>query len=49
MYYQDGSVYEGEWLEDKRHGRGVLRLGQYKYQTYTNEKYHTMHRWREPL
>ena len=27
MFYADGSTYEGQWLEDKRHGTGMLRLG----------------------
>ena len=27
MYYEDGSIYEGEWLEDQRNGSGMLRLG----------------------
>ena len=22
--YTDGSTYEGEWLDDKRHGKGVM-------------------------
>jgi hypothetical protein len=26
MYYEDGSVYEGEWYGDKRNGKGLLRL-----------------------
>ena len=26
MTYTDGSVYEGEWLRDKRSGKGLLRL-----------------------
>ena len=26
MKYADGSIYEGEWLDDKRHGHGVLRM-----------------------
>uniref|UniRef100_A0A1I8FQ90 MORN repeat-containing protein 3 n=1 Tax=Macrostomum lignano TaxID=282301 RepID=A0A1I8FQ90_9PLAT len=26
MYYADGSVYEGEWLNDQRCGQGMLRL-----------------------
>lgn len=25
MYYEDGSVYEGEWYDDKRHGQGMFR------------------------
>ena len=29
MYYVDGSVYEGEWLDDKRSGKGLLRLRKY--------------------
>jgi len=24
MYYKDGSIYEGEWNNDVRHGKGVL-------------------------
>lgn len=27
MYYEDGSVYEGEWFDDYRNGSGMLRLG----------------------
>ena len=27
MYYADGSVYEGEWYNDKKNGEGMLRLG----------------------
>jgi len=27
MFYADGSTYEGQWLDDKRHGTGMLRLG----------------------
>lgn len=27
MYYSDGAVYEGEWFEDKRNGKGLLKLG----------------------
>ena len=27
MYYEDGSVYEGEWYNDMRNGSGMLRLG----------------------
>lgn len=27
MFYIDGSTYEGQWLDDKRHGTGMLRLG----------------------
>lgn len=30
MYYADGSVYEGEWYDDKRNGRGLLRMGEIK-------------------
>jgi len=26
MYFANGDIYEGEWLEDKRHGKGMLRL-----------------------
>lgn len=26
MYYTDGSVYEGEWYNDQRNGKGVLKL-----------------------
>ena len=26
MYYTDGSVYEGEWYNDKKNGQGMLRL-----------------------
>jgi hypothetical protein len=26
MYYANGDIYEGEWLDDKRHGQGMLRL-----------------------
>ncbi len=28
MFYPDGSTYEGQWLNDQRHGTGMLRLGQ---------------------
>ena len=27
MYYDDGSVYEGEWFNDMKNGQGMLRLG----------------------
>jgi hypothetical protein len=27
MTYPDGSVYEGEWHKEKRHGQGVFMLG----------------------
>ena len=27
MFYANGSTYEGQWSEDKRHGTGMLRLG----------------------
>jgi hypothetical protein len=30
MFYADGSTYEGQWLDDKRHGTGMLRLGKTK-------------------
>ena len=26
MYYADGSVYEGEWYNDQRNGKGLLKL-----------------------
>ena len=26
MHYSDGSIYEGEWYNDKRSGRGILKL-----------------------
>ena len=26
MYYADGSIYEGEWYDDKRNGQGMFRL-----------------------
>ncbi len=26
MHYSDGSAYEGEWAEDMRNGKGLLRL-----------------------
>ena len=26
MYYSDGSVYEGEWYNDQRNGKGILSL-----------------------
>lgn len=26
MHYPNGSVYEGEWYNDQRSGKGVLRL-----------------------
>ncbi len=26
MYYSDGSVYEGEWYNDQRSGKGLLKL-----------------------
>ena len=26
MYYANGDIYEGEWLDDMRHGKGMLRL-----------------------
>lgn len=26
MHYKDGKVYEGEWEEGKRNGKGVLTL-----------------------
>lgn len=29
MYYEDGAVYEGEWLRGYRHGNGMLRLGKW--------------------
>lgn len=36
MYYSDGSIYEGEWYNDCRHGNGLLRLGkQLKYQEHS--------------
>ena len=25
--YQNGDIYEGEWSDDMRHGKGMLRLG----------------------
>ena len=31
MYYGDGSIYEGEWLEDKRNGSGMLRLSKFSF------------------
>ena len=35
MYYVDGSVYEGEWLDDKRSGKGLLRLCKYSMDMYS--------------
>lgn len=29
MYYPDGSIYEGQWLENKPNGQGMLRLRKY--------------------
>ncbi len=26
MYYANGSVYEGEWYNDQRSGRGLIKL-----------------------
>ena len=29
MYYEDGSIYEGEWCDDERSGQGMLRLSEH--------------------
>ena len=34
MHYHDGSVYEGEWAENKRNGKGLLRLGLHSIYSY---------------
>ena len=42
--YEEGSTYEGEWLDDKRHGQGIMiysndgrRLkGEFKDNVFTN-------------
>lgn len=26
MEYNDGTIYEGEWHEDKKHGKGKLKF-----------------------
>jgi len=26
MHYKNGDMYEGEWLNDKRHGYGVFNI-----------------------
>lgn len=28
MNYENGDVYEGEWMKDKRHGCGIIRYGE---------------------
>ena len=27
MQWSDGGLYEGMWVNDKRHGKGVMRFG----------------------
>ena len=35
MIFRDGSKYEGEWSEDKKHGYGILEKGEnYKFIGY---------------
>ncbi len=26
MYFQNGDIYDGEWVDDKMHGKGILDL-----------------------
>lgn len=49
MYYADGSVYEGEWFEDKQNGKGLLKLGKEgnAHQFSTFDDFGS--RWRESL
>lgn len=28
MYYENGDIYEGEWVKDKNHGQGIIRFGE---------------------
>lgn len=28
MNYENGEVYEGEWMKDKPHGHGIVRYGE---------------------
>lgn len=27
MYYDNGDIYEGEWMKDENHGQGIIRYG----------------------
>jgi hypothetical protein len=41
MYWVDGSVYKGEWLNGQQHGKGVLVMadGRVKDGTFVNNKF----------
>lgn len=36
MYYANGDIYEGEWLNDQRSGKGMLRLGIFEKENFIN-------------
>lgn len=31
MYFEDGTIYEGEWYDDQRSGQGMLRLSKLQH------------------
>lgn len=28
MHYENGDIYEGEWMKDENHGEGSIRYGE---------------------
>ena len=38
MYYNNGDIYEGEWLNDMKHGNGMLRLSKSNLKNYFVKK-----------
>ena len=39
--FEDGSAYDGEWLDDKRHGQGIMTFGESRYEgIWENDKRH---------
>lgn len=40
MTYENGDVYEGEWLKDKPHGQGVLWLGKIFHKTLSPSRFY---------
>lgn len=38
MYYENGDIYEGEWMKDKNHGKGIIRYGKEKNSLFLKSK-----------
>ena len=50
MYYKDGTIYEGEWYDDKRNGQGMLRLSKNNIRAYPGPEFvvaNTLAKWKK--